>query len=562
MDMMESLNRESHSQDRKVSVKGRDTISFGASQHEVLSNDLVAPIPVKPRSLTGDTHTHISDLAVELLVGIFENALTPRTWTYAALQNLALVSKRWLTIIKSTPTLWATAKYDEESTSIDHVNIALARSRDVPLTIICRPPEPCYTPNLFAFLSAIGSNAGRWKSATFDSSAFGQLFPHLEGEQLALPDPFSFDDIGQFGLKITPSLYRLHLEWVIPSLVPCGSRLNLRYLHLGNIGDDQLSPESLLEILSVCTNLESLSLHGLYNYEDGLIEPHVRRITLPHLHTLDMFDLGSTWTVPIAKSVYAGDSVDSIKILSSSATSAVMLEVLSQEETGFGSIIHSFLGRQDQNIMNVSIQCIFTDQPSVYYDVECSSEDAVPVGPPEARLDIEGSDAAIVLRTLADLTRRLSAPDIDFHIEDSTGIFLSVSDVLGQFTSIELLYLRGTTLEAANHIFLYLSQRQPLGVEGEYEWPCPRLKTLGVCPIIWKERSCLLEFLATRFRSESWYQTTATYLPLEGLYLFECSSEEAAELSKRIEEVVDFPVDVVGKEEGKDAFLYFDSDSL
>lgn len=62
----------------------------------------------------GAPHT-IEGLAVEILVLAFAEVLVHEEWSFAELRSLALVCKRWLSIIKATPMLWAVAKYDENS---------------------------------------------------------------------------------------------------------------------------------------------------------------------------------------------------------------------------------------------------------------------------------------------------------------------------------------------------------------------------------------------------------------------------------------------------------------
>ncbi|KAG8980071.1 hypothetical protein FRB94_010858 [Tulasnella sp. JGI-2019a] len=79
----------------------------------------------------------INDLAPEILINILELVFDPSEWTLDHLCTLALVSKYFLSVVVSAPSLWAVARFGgPPSSRLEHIDLALRKSKEAPLIVI------------------------------------------------------------------------------------------------------------------------------------------------------------------------------------------------------------------------------------------------------------------------------------------------------------------------------------------------------------------------------------------------------------------------------------------
>lgn len=275
-----------------------------------------------------------------------------------------------------------------------------------------------------------------------DSEELGPFLDFLRALGLSLPQQSKNDDGAvTFILDAVPNLRHLRLEWMVPE---AGK-------HLGYIFSDTMSPTAMLNFLSRCPNLDTLSLYRLYDspfeHETDPLEQTI--ISLPRLHHLGLQSLEEVWTIRLARGIYA-TAVDTIRLDCEPATSDTMLEVLFERDTGLGTSIRSLFHRHCErpgqtHPTPVRMDFISDDDESaVHYSIVdahvCKAELIFNVGRPIT---------ATTISKLADLKLRTSTLGcVDIDINDAGDTFAFLSQNLGQYDGLGSLHLQ-TTLEAS-----------------------------------------------------------------------------------------------------------------
>lgn len=177
-----------HRQKRRSDPRTGITTSISASKlrpntKTVLIISYAATASASPFDQLSKQAPSTDKLPPDLLIRIFELVVVPKTWSIQQLRRLALVSKLWLSIVKSTPSLWAVAKYDSHlSTQYDtsHVTTALSKSKKAPLTATRHVQDHTDDIPLRWFLENVTQHAHRFHSLSLTNLFARDLEWHTE----------------------------------------------------------------------------------------------------------------------------------------------------------------------------------------------------------------------------------------------------------------------------------------------------------------------------------------------------------------------------------------------
>lgn len=264
----------------------------------------------------------ISHLPIELFSHILLLSVPPDEWSVRRLQDLALVSTSWKSIVLGTAELWSIAKAhqnpEDDRRWKENLHLALKRSKELPLQVRygkegskiryfnARPVEE--------FMKIVGAHAHRWRSMDY-AGCYTQTIlaemerpaPILETLNVELRDMSSEDDSGpeENPRRIALSTRLGHLRHVRVRSAPLlwTSLKNLQTLSIVFINAYHSRPKpraaDFLALLRSLPTLESLYLsdiHELADAEDIKQRCLTGKMTAAdriHLPRLQDFQIGS-----------------------------------------------------------------------------------------------------------------------------------------------------------------------------------------------------------------------------------------------------------------------------
>lgn len=288
----------------------------------------------------------ITQLPVELLVRIFEDMYSPEDWSVGHLQSLASVVRQFHSIVTSTPRLWAVAKYCGPSSSdMAQVSLALKKSKQAPLSVICSVDGRVPNSDIRPFVQAVVDQAHRWRSATFSTRS--ALFISLYINDLSMPllERFSYANWTTSTTAIRlggagPRLRDLTLIGAIPPMKQLDTLAHLEVLCLDSIA---LPGEMLRQILISCSGLQILFLNRLKDGRLPIITgpaPIVQPIRLDRLRILSLTSV-SIGAMRVATSIEA-ESLTKLRFKSlQEVKSREFLTSLVQPSSGLRSLLAS-----------------------------------------------------------------------------------------------------------------------------------------------------------------------------------------------------------------------------
>ncbi|KAG8972195.1 hypothetical protein FRC05_010244 [Tulasnella sp. 425] len=240
----------------------------------------------------------ILTLPTELIIEIFRLVVGIHSWSLARISNLARTCRRWNSIIRSHPLLWAVVNGNAPTKDI---KIAIRKAKPTPLVLACRYPHD--TPRWPNLLSALASTSPEFWSIDLEVVShylrrdWGVLFgltsqvTHFRVHSLpSYPGPSSpFLNIPRGRKLRVLDLSWVVLDWDHPRL----SGLVVLRLngHLVSISPSQFrkilrASPSLEEILLSCIKLQP-QLEADDNTSD--------KIPLPYLQTLSLIAVQGTF---------------------------------------------------------------------------------------------------------------------------------------------------------------------------------------------------------------------------------------------------------------------------
>ncbi|KAG8863723.1 hypothetical protein FRB96_007560 [Tulasnella sp. 330] len=371
-----------------------------------------------------------------------------------------MVSKYWLDVIKSMPSLWGVAAYSSY-TKLPQTIIALSRSKDAPLKIFSGSPPLKTNPqnNFLGFLHAISPHTHRWASLCMSDGGITGLPKTIAARRtLVLPNPFELgiptlhnwteDQFIKVTINSLDQLRELRLTRVVPVVSAGWVAERLKVLTLIDIDHTRLLPEDLMELLASCPSLEELEL-GSYLTRWGPIPPttpSMPSITFPYLRTLRLEGLDPVYLVPLATILIAEAVETAHLMLPFGPDEARQVEILSPDEAGMALLL------QD---------CMFALSESSYAHFVIVHDGP---GPGEK-----------VFRSVPWLS----------ELQDE------------RLSQLETLVLDAAE-EITKEILVYLSQPQAHYGSLRREWPCPRLNRLVIRTEDFKGEAGLSGLIASR----------------------------------------------------------------
>lgn len=248
-----------------------------------------------------NTFATINALPPELLVAIFMFTIDD-DWggKYASQTILALVCYHWHHLVNDTPSLWAGIRYFT-GTSPARITRALEKSKSAPLDITFTSSSwGMDQAEQNAFLDTIFPHAHRWKYVSLWLEGPAQGLEAMADLSAPLLECFSLSvdehdgwarnhPLDIFGGQRPPRLRELGLAGIPVSWSPdifC-QLTSLRIARISRLGP---SVDQLLEVLSTCSSLESLSIREVaFSGGPGALSPNP--IPMPVLKTLALCEL-------------------------------------------------------------------------------------------------------------------------------------------------------------------------------------------------------------------------------------------------------------------------------
>ncbi|KAG9030964.1 hypothetical protein FRB95_003301 [Tulasnella sp. JGI-2019a] len=317
----------------------------GAEFDPTVEKALFPTLPVEPVT--------ISQLPVELLIRIFEGIHPPETWSVNHLQTLASVTKQWHSVVTSTASLWAVAKYcGPSSSSIDQVTLALKKSKKAPLSVICNVESRVPNSDIRPFIQVIIAEAYRWRSASFSTRSALLVSLYLNDLPMPMIERFSYANwmTRHTAIRIGGGgrLRDLTLIGSVPAMKNLDVLSHLEIICLDSI---PLAGDRLRQILSSCSALQILFLNRLKDGGSNSEEdPQV--IRLNHLRILSLTTV-SLSTMRIVMSIVA-ENLTKLRFKSlQDSTSQEFLNSLAQPRSGLQSHVTAALRQTTK--LNISV---------------------------------------------------------------------------------------------------------------------------------------------------------------------------------------------------------------
>ncbi|KAG8921617.1 hypothetical protein FRC00_008429, partial [Tulasnella sp. 408] len=261
-----------------------------------LENLFIDLDPQDPPDRTKRSTPPIHTLPTELLIPIFGLAIEPHEWSLAKVRNLARVCKRWDSVIRSHPRLWAVIN---GGARIKEIRVAIRKAQASQLALVCR----------YAAL-----HGSKWPTLV---SVLASMAPELWSVDIEVP----FFDLGRnwralsrvmsqvthFRVRAIQALY-----WHAPPPflgIPQGRQLRL--LDLSNVVLNWDSPR-----------LSGLTVLRLNCFRALLGGSHLTKI-LQTSPGLEEVTLSSIRLQPQSEEDYTGDNVISLPSLKSFSLTSV-----------------------------------------------------------------------------------------------------------------------------------------------------------------------------------------------------------------------------------------------
>ncbi|KAG9038372.1 hypothetical protein FRB95_001784 [Tulasnella sp. JGI-2019a] len=444
----------------------------------------------------------IESLPTEITVRILEHVVQPEDWTFDQLRNVALISKSFLSLVTSTPTLWAVAKYNGHS--LVHPLIALENSKEAPLTVNMGEreydEEDMYAKhNVMEFINAILDHSHRWQRVDFYSHYTAMILPKLAElrtpllHTLVLCRHWGALEGRRFSLMDAPRLRNLRLIRVM-IVGSDGALARLQDLSVTSLQTtlDGITSGTILKTISACSMLEHLQLKDLDLMQPTRDPdaPELEPIHLPHLKVLHIFTVSSSIVSPLSIRIRA----ERLKVLcivcSTHETSLDLLRSIVGSEEGLAHLISS--GRLCDPAASVHIVdhdsgvrvCCIPSAPStatpVSFDLSLGGVTLSEVYPhhlarilPPAPLDVL-------------LTHDVHSPETLF-----TPMYM-----------LRKLDIRSED-DSASNIIRSLTKPGRYGVNGSRQWLLPNMEELVLTTNAYKSDEELLLFLLGRYGTDS-----------------------------------------------------------
>ncbi|KAG8875312.1 translational activator of GCN4 [Tulasnella sp. 331] len=440
----------------------------------------------------------IHSLPIEITTRILEHVISPADWSFDRLRTIALVSKSFLSLVISTPTLWAVARYD--GYNLVHPMIALENSKDAPLTVFMAG-EREYTGGTYdvypaqEFVDLAFEHVHRWQSVTFCTQHTGAVLHSLSTSNTPLLQTLAIcrhDEEGRrcFSLRDAPRLQELSLSGAM--IIGSTSVLaGLRDLSISTLasGDDMISSETILAVISSCSMLERLQLKAIDlrqppRFEGGATFQQAA-YHLPHLKTLNLRSLSSAVLLPLCALIQAEQLATAYVECSTIDTSISLLQTLCRSEEGLAHLISA--GPLCCNTETVQIT-----GGAGLNRFRCVPKPSAGLTPTSLDLSFMGVSLTTAYGTLSKV---LPGTPIDLMI---TRDLPSSSDTLAGMDLVTRMEIRPDYLGATNTL-RQLATPRSCGRDDSYRWLCPNLEHLSISSDAYKNNDELLRFLYDRY---------------------------------------------------------------
>lgn len=425
-----------------------------------LENLFIDLDPQDPPDRTGQSTSPIHTLPTELLLPIFVLAIDPHEWSLARVRNIARVCKRWNSVIRSHPRLWAVINC---AARIREIRVAIRKAQASQLALVCR------------YAALQGS---KWRTLV---SVLASMAPELWSVDIEVP---IFDlgrdwtTLSRLTSQVTHFRVRAiqALFWHAPPpflSIPQGRQLRLLDLHnvVLNWDSPRLSGLTVLRLNCFRAPIESSHLTKILQTSPGLEELTLSSIRLQ----------------PQSEEDYTGSIVISLPSLKSFTLTSV--------DSSFNQLLPLLrvpatarIDLDDADIMDLTVgddPLIFRVIPPVLPSTPCIV----------VRITREGCSLAVPnverkwvhhhingrfggTSVLASLQVGCCGPfvtrlDVDLRKElDRYPV-----ETLGRLYSLESLKIHGGTW--VRDVLDLISR--PSAFDGEHEvWPCPKLSELEV----------------------------------------------------------------------------------
>ncbi|KAG9005894.1 hypothetical protein FRB94_001169 [Tulasnella sp. JGI-2019a] len=448
-------------------------------------------------------------LPTEIVIRILEHVIQPSEWTIESLRDLALVSKYFLSLVTSTPALWAVAKYDGLH-GLDLPLLALSKSGIVPLTITMGTEDIKDLEDGDAieragkFVAAILQQSHRWHTATFHTCYVPTILPSLAERNMSLLETLvvcqheeMWEGDRRFSLKHAPKLRDLSVNRVLMVGSP-DTLLGLRYLHISCLetSSDSICAETVLAVISSCSMLEHLRIEEV-DLNPNVICPRQDPLYLPRLKTLVIAYVSSSILLPMCTHIRA-DQLARLHIACSTGSTSndLLLTLARPSEKGLANLISS--GELCINTANVSIVDTEDHIHVTCFDPPASDH------PTTSRISVDISLAGTTL-SATNTYLSLILPKAPLNLV-LTRDLLSPFLTLARIPRLSTIEIRPTWSTASKTLY-GLGVPHLLGPDQDYEWLCPNVERLIVSVNASASHAELIQFLHNRYGMDDRSQT-------------------------------------------------------
>ncbi|KAG9024049.1 hypothetical protein FRB95_012143 [Tulasnella sp. JGI-2019a] len=429
----------------------------------------------------------INNLATEILISILERVVDPSEWTLDHLRTLALVSRYFLSIVASTPSLWAVARFGAPTSScLEHIDLALLKSKEAPLVVILEHDTAMAQTDITTFMIKVVPHSRRWRVANFHNQHTQLIAIHLADLVVPMLESFAYHQ--EIANQFEPRVFALggmnmrHLTLKRVSAMGTAQLCGLKTLSLCVLPQQfQISTTEIITIISQFLLLEKLSLNTVDTVGEHDISPaSLSPIVLQHLHTLDIRFVSSALLVALMTRIEANYVICLHVATISAEGSLELLRLLAENETTMARLLLSvhFYNGFDGIAIKETADIFVLGRPRS--DRRAGS----------LIIHLPGVSLSVACHCLSTILPRLP---LDISIAKDTAYPLQILEHTHRITSLTI------DEGAGRNILAYLAG--PPDSDGPPNWRCPRLKIVRLSESAYDGSDTLLvEFLTQRYK--------------------------------------------------------------